>query len=125
MANYTVLTGRAEILAAIYDEKNLPSAVICEDKDESTYPACLHGLREADLSTTETLLSIFADKLGLEHGDRDEKVRARLYPFFEDYPFGYHTCMGCQFGYERGVVEAYHDVEDTEEHARKLCEDCA
>lgn len=125
MANYIVLTGRTEILAAIYDEKNLPSAILCEDKDESTYPSCLHGLREADLTTTEQLLVIFGDKLGLEHKDRNEKVRARLYPFFEDYPAGRHTCMGCYFGHDRGVVEGYHDIEETERHARKLCEDCA
>lgn len=125
MANYIVLTGRTEILAAIYDEKNLPSAILCEDKDGSAYPACLHGLREADLTTTEQLLVIFGDKLGLEHKDRNEKVRARLYPFFEDYPLGQHTCMGCYFGHERGVIEEYHDIEETERHARKLCEDCA
>lgn len=125
MSKYIEIVGRTEILAAIYDEKNLPTAIICEDSDHSTTPACLHSLRTADLETTELVLVAFADKINVSPTKNPEKIRARLYPFFEDYPDGYHTCMGCYHAHDRGLVEVYHDISDTEDVARKLCEDCA
>lgn len=125
MSNYTVLVGRTAILAAVYDEGNLPTAILCEDVSPEHYPICLHSMRTADLATTDHLLDDLAARCNVDPTAEPEKIRARLYQFFEAYPTGSHTCMGCYYAHTRGLVDAYHDVEDVENFARKLCEDCA
>ncbi len=122
MSKRTELTGRTEILAAIYNSKHLPSAVLGEngDEDEGTQPYCLHSLRDGDFTKFDTFINMYKDKQGFAQTfDTDEKVKAWLTPFFEDYHDTNHTCMGCY------QTENDHKIRDNAEACLKTTEDCA
>lgn len=127
MAKYTLITGRTEILAAIYDEKNLPTAVLSDHREDHdpVVPNCLHSLRYGTLEVTEGILQEFADACGVDKEKEPEKIVARLYPFYEDYPQQHHNCIGCHRAAEFDENVEGHRIHSTEEYARKLCEDCA
>lgn len=120
--NYKVLKGRTEIIAAIYDEQNLPSAIIDINRHTCYHPACLHSLREGDERTTDQMLEYWADEFGV--GNLDE-LEVRLYPFHENYWEQSHRCTGCNVASSRGASVEQHTIRETDAHARKLCEDCA
>lgn len=117
-----VLTGRTEILAAIYNPDYLPSAVLC-GKDNDAHPFCLHVLREEDLSYFERNLMrrLRSAQFGSDDAKNDEKVIAWLWPFFEDFPSQRFVCSGCA---ESDKSEG-HRIEANETFCRKTTEDCA
>lgn len=128
MSKYRLLTGRTEILAAVYDEQNLPTALITDHPASgrsSSAPTCLHALREGPLESTEQMLNHFAAASEVDKNKEPEEIIARLYPFFEDYESQHHSCIGCSSNDSYGVGDGTHFIHDTESTARKLCEDCA
>lgn len=115
-----ILTGRTELLAALYDEENLPTAIV-RPVAASHYPMCVHSLREGD----ESLFNDFIQeaKAGNEKAD-EEQLKFELYKFFEQYPSRDHECSGCRLNSQKDSDVVRHLIKDTKEHAVKLCEDC-
>ena len=119
MAKPIILTGRTELIAAIYDEDNLPSAIIAPECELSV-PFCLHSLRFGDERTLDALIAI-----ELESGASEEPT-FKLWRFYEDYPRQDYRCAGCAFNHEHisnNVV--VHMISESEEYANKTCEECA
>lgn len=116
-----ILTGRTEIIAAIYDPDNLPSAVIAVGDHN---PYCLHSLRTEDLSFFEqTFLpeARGANEFNPDKADKDEELKVKLFKFFEDYRAQDHTCMGC---YHSEKLDR-HRIEQNEDACTKSTEECA
>jgi len=114
------ITGRVDLIAAIYDEDNLPSAIIVP-KEAQTNPYCLHSLREGNEGTLEALYERAMHGLPVEA----EPVFL-LYRFFEDFPKQDYKCAGCH--YNRANIDddvTVHLIADSNDFATKLCEDCA
>lgn len=108
------ITGRTELLAAIYDPDNLPSAVV-HAEGLSTVPYCLHCLRLGDLSDFETFFQEACDNQGVNSDDPKEyenKAQFLLYKFFEDFPMQSYNCVGCA---RSDAVEVRHTVAMSEE----------
>jgi hypothetical protein len=119
MAKPIVLTGRTELLAAIYNEDNLPTAVIMPY--DSYQPFCLHSLRDGDERTVDKLIEYAA-----ENTSTDEEPKFKLYRFFEDYPEQSHTCHGCYWNSKNINSDIVaHQIALTEQFATKTCDECA
>lgn len=122
MAKPVILTGRTEILAAIYNPENLPSGSILAN---GSAPFCLHGLRTEGLSYFEdTFLPIVRETNGVSQNDskKDEELKVEFYPFVEEAPyFDSYSCTGCYHGNE---TEG-HYVRQSAERCTKTCEECA
>lgn len=122
MAKPIIITGKTELLAAIYNEDLLPSAIV---DPTGADPYCLHSLREGDESLFNQLLESGCDAADVEFKPENyEQAKFKLYKFYEDYPSPNHTCIGCAGLADRGKGER-HRISDTEVAASKLCADCA
>lgn len=122
MAEPIKLVGRTAIIAAIYSDDFLPSAVL---HPTNAAPFCLHGLRSSDLAYFDNK---FMRHLRLENGvagadgSKDEELTCDFYPFVEDYPhYKGHICTGCQIGDSTDT----HYVRDSATACTKLAEECA
>lgn len=119
MARPISITGRVDLIAAIYDEDNLPTAIVMPAHRDG-FPFCLHSLREGNETTFEDLMETEQDA-----ADGAEPA-FKLYRFFEDYPTQSHKCIGCHHNHntiDDGIV--VHTIADSDAHAVKLCADCA
>jgi hypothetical protein len=119
MARPIKIIGRVDLIAAIYDEDNLPTAII-EPAHTDGYPFCLHSLREGNESTLEGLLETERKNAG-EGND----VEFKLYRFFEDYPSPSHKCLGCHHNHRTDADVVVHKISDSNAYAVKQCADCA
>ena len=122
MAKSVTLTGRTEILAAIYNPQHLPSASILANPSS---PFCLHSLRTEGLSYFEnTFLPSIRGNNNVSGDDptKDEELKVDFYPFVEEAPyFRQFSCTGCYYGNE---TEGHH-VRDSAVACTKTCEECA
>lgn len=116
------LTGRTEILAAIYNPEHLPSASLLAD---GSAPYCLHSLRTEGLAFFDKK---FMCSLRAENGHHpddvthDEELKCTFYPFVEEAPyFTMYNCTGCYLGENTDG----HRVDQSEEVSKKTCEECA
>lgn len=120
MSRETII-GRAALLALIYCEDTLPSAIIRPVQEQHT-PFCVHSLRAGDEATFESLF---------KHAERRDpkydpaEIEFHYWPFYEDYPYPTHGCIGCSMNEDKQPSETGHRMENTEGVAKKLCEDCA
>lgn len=121
MSKVIELTGRTEILAAIYSSDFLPSAILSEKPDaHGTEPFCLHCLRRENVTFFEQFASGYKKSQGKKVGpETDEEVKAWLVPFCEDYYEQGHQCIGCH------DTDDEHRIETSEKSCRKTTEDCA
>lgn len=117
-----VLTGRTEILAAIYNPEYLPSGSLLPS---SHAPFCLHslranGLKFFDSAFMQTLRA--GNGVDVDNDKKDEELTCDFFPFFEEAPYvtGF-SCTGCYHGDETET----HRVKDSEEACTKTCEECA
>ena len=117
-----VLTGRTEILAAIYNPEHLPSASLLPN---SSSPFCLHGLRANGLEFFENTFMPslrVGNGINSDNSKKDEELECSFFPFFEEAPYvNSFTCTGCYHGME---TEG-HSVKDSEHTCTKTCEECA
>lgn len=120
MAEYRTIVGRTALLALIYCEDTLPSSIVCPDGCEHT-PMCIHGLREGDTAVFDELLK---EHLRADPKRDVETIEFRYWPFYEDFPAQSHNCISCYRNEEKGHGES-HSIRDTDDVAKKLCEDCA
>jgi hypothetical protein len=120
MARPIKITGRVDLIAAIYDEDNLPTAVVMPAHKDG-YPFCLHSLREGNESTLEGLLLIEQKAVG-----EDAEPEFKLFKFFEDYPNPSHKCLGCHHNHNKIDEDVVvHTIADSNTYATKQCADCA
>lgn len=116
-----ILTGRTELIAAIYNEDFLPTAVV---RPAPGAPApgtvmCFHSLRFGDEKTLKKLV----DAAGPSDSDV-EQFKFELFPFFEKYPSLDHECIGCKTNAAKEGEVQRHLIKDNEKFSEKLCEDC-
>lgn len=119
MARPMLITGRVDLIAAIYDEDHLPTAVVMPAHKDN-YPFCLHSLREGNEGTLDSLLAVEQNAVG-----EGNEVQFKLYPFFEDYPSPSHKCLGCHHNHRTDEDVVVHVIADNNEYAVKQCADCA
>lgn len=127
MAKPLILTGRTELLAALYNPEILPSAIVCQ-KGYHSQAWCVHSLRDGDEDLFEKkLLGLARSNLGLSETDssKDDDLQFELHRFYEDFPEQGSTCHGCHYNHEKNENVVRHKVRETEHVATKTTEDCA
>lgn len=116
---FEIITGLTDLQAAIYNEDNLPSAIISDKHGNQPY--CLHSLRSEGLSYFDDVFLVHMLSVqSLEKKDIDQ-LQLRIYKFYENYESQGNVCHGCA----RSEKLEHHEIRDTEQVAKKLCEDCA
>lgn len=121
MAKHRTIIGRTALLALIYDEDTLPSGVI-RSAAEPTAPFCVHALREGDVDTFERIMT---EDLKKAPKVDQETIEFHYWPFYDQYPSSSHECIGCALNNRKNNDVQRHLINDTNEVAKKLCEDCA
>lgn len=125
MAKPITITGKTELLAAIYDENNLPSAIIVPTDDRAA-PFCLHSLREGDESMFEEVLKRALNNEGIDFKpEHYEEATFTMWRFFEDFPRQDYKCTGCAINGNKGKGAGTHFISASADVSVKLCEDCA
>jgi hypothetical protein len=118
MSKTIKLTGETEILAAIYDPDNEPSAVLSikePARGSDAHPYCLHSLRNGSLTDFTNTMQLSREV----HGGGSPV--AFLTKRFANYPEQTHLCHGC---YKFDGLEQ-HVIKQSAVACTKQFEDCA
>lgn len=124
MAKPIQLIGRTALIAALYSDDYLPSAIVA-DEENTEHVYCMHSLRDGPESTTEDFISETCKRQGLDPKKPENgEPKFTLWRFSEDYPSQTRECRGCKANAALGKG-IRHVIGDTREVARKTIADCA